>query len=154
MSPRKLRKLLLVIGLPILVALALLTYALLTYYCSERRVPTDVARQAKPGLTVAQVEELFGSPGRPVLFADDPSQPGSVLIVLDSPNRAWVKAERARDPGATWRVWRGAETDGNEVYWVVYFREGVVVEVFGVGGPGLFKRLRYQMDRLRSQVGL
>ncbi len=140
MSRRTLRRIVVVICLAGIVGLVFLIF-----YAPERRVPANVFRRAKPGSTLAQVEELFGSPGKPVHFADLPNRPDLVLIVLPSPAQAGVKAETARDPAATWRVWHGAEADGNDMYWVVYFREGIVIDKFGVGRPGFFKRLRHQV---------
>lgn len=140
MSRRTLRRIVVVISLAGIVGLVLLIF-----YAPERRVPMDVVRQARPGLTLAQVEELFGSPGKPVHFADLPNRPDFVLVVLPCPAQVGVKAETVRDPAATWRVWHCAATDGNDTYWVVYFREGIVIDMFGAGGPGWRKRLRHQV---------
>ena len=96
------------------------------------------------GLSVAEVEELLGGPGSPVAFADDGRAPGHLRVVLDGPTGAWAKAEDVRDPSAVWRKW---PSEGR-TYWVVRFRDGVVVETCGLAGPvqpSLIERVRRRL---------
>lgn len=128
--------------------LGLAAFAVLVLFLNrshDRAITVDEWLRAERGLSIGQVEALFGSPGKPAQFKDDHTMAGHVLVVLDSPSKNWVKAELAYDPAATWRVWPGIERDGNEEWWVVYFRNGVVVSKFGAGGPGPLKRLRYRL---------
>jgi hypothetical protein len=122
--------------------LGLVAFSLLVYWNREPRVTEAQFRQAMQGTTLAQVEELFGGPGRPVVFQEDATHPGSLLVVLDCPGRRWMPSEEALDPASTWRVWRGYEC-----LWVIQFKNEVLVQKFGAGDPGW-------VTYLRSHLGL
>ena len=117
--------------------LVLAIVLLLFFTTGQRMVTVDELLRAEPGLTEAQVEELFGGPGRQVEFRDAPGNPDQQLIVLPFPGNHYVKTELVRDPTVTWRMW-----PGDDVRYIVIFKDGKVMERFGAGYPGLLERLR------------
>ena len=130
----------------VLVSLALV--GLVGRVASDGSRPTTRGQlvRAVPGMTRAEVEELFGNRGLAVRFARDPQNPDWAKPIMNASyeDRPTTPADSALDPDSTWRAWR---SEG--CYFFFRFRDGVVVEYGGGAGvrPNAF-------DRLRARLGL
>jgi hypothetical protein len=124
-------------------ALSLVIVLLLVYAFHTRTVTSEEFLRAEAGWPEADVAKLFGSPGKPVRFQAMQGFPDRLEIVVDCPSHTFVKAELVNDPAHTWRVW-----PGEEFYIIVLFKDGVVVDRFGVAGPR-----RSILERVRKWIG-
>ncbi len=84
---------------------------------------------AKPGMTLAEVEQSFGAPGRPLTFRVNPAQPKYALPEVQTlVSSGGYPVELAFDPEVVWRVWRC-----DDFYLILHFRNGVLIDQGG--GP-------------------
>ncbi len=129
----------------LLVAAAAVAALLALALSHPPRISKQQSFAAVPGMTLAEVESLFGGAGEALLFVPDPRRPdlGVPQVDLDQTNIVWT-GDEAFNPAMAFKVWRGP----GKVY-IFRFENGVLAEPgFEFGAAPTF------LDRLRARLRL